>query len=174
MLRASKKTTFFVLLTFFISLQTNVARAWLPEKFEDDFGTKTFVLSTFFDLDERVQYPFSQPESNRYAAIGIRCQDSAMSVAFQFSKDGSPVKLWKKKSIDIRFDGGKTLAWPVTVGPSNFGWLGNEGRFVGQLKKARIVSIRATDSRGSFVTANFNVENSKDFTREFREYGCRW
>lgn len=167
-----RRVSIVLALSLFTSTFVSGANAWLPEEFEDDFGTKTFILSTFFDQVTKVQTPDSQPLGSRYAAIGIRCQDSDLSIAFRFHRDGDTVKLWKKKTIDIRINGGKTFAWPFVLGPSNFGWIADQKKFLRKLKKSKTLSIRATDTEGSFVTANFNTQNLKFYRDSFRKYGC--
>ena len=162
-----------LILVILINTFVSGARAWLPEEFEDDFGTKSFVLSTYFDQDTRTQSPDGEPEGSRYAAIGLRCQDSDLAIAFRFTEDGESVKLWKKKTVDIKLDSGKSIAWPMAVGPSNYGWLGNEMSLVKQIKKSKTLYIRATDTTGSFITANFNIQRLNSYIAKFKKYGCK-
>lgn len=172
-----KSNAYGILIVLFLVIFINTfmpgARAWLPEEFEDDFGTNTFVLSTFFDQDTRTQSPDNPPVSSRYAALGIRCQDSDIAVAFRFTKDGETVKLWKKKSVDTKLDGGKSVAWSFAVHPTNMGFLANEKNLIQQMKRAKTLYIRATDAKGVFITANFNIQGLGLFRENFKSYGCK-
>ena len=159
----------FVLLTFPLS---NAAQAWLLEEIKDDFGVNTLVLSTFFDQVDRVTIPNEAPTSSRYAALGIRCQESESLIAIAFSRSNSWVKLFKKKSVDLRFDNGTVISWPATIN-GDFIYLSKYSELIKRIKIAKNIAVRATDSNGKYLTANFDVSRLTTFSTTFRKFGCK-
>lgn len=162
------------LLVFGMTLPLNAnVNAWEIAPGEDGFGTKRVLALTYFDQDTNLQSPDAEPESENFAALGLRCMESKMDVLFASYNSDKPLKWIKQSSVDVRFNNGKVEKWKITFPPDKSGvFFTDSKKFLQRLTKSKQVAIRG-NGYTKRISANFDVTNIDQVRVEFRSLGCK-
>lgn len=173
-MRISLRKEFFALLVLVCNLIFSTsANAWEISSGEDGFGTKRILALTYYDQDLQEQSPDEEPDSSRFAALGLRCMESRLDVVFASYLDGEPVKWIQQASVEVKIDNGKIEKWRITFPPDKSGvFFTDSAKLVSRLLRAETIAIRGNGLK-SRITANFDVSNLAEVRSDFRKIGCK-
>jgi hypothetical protein len=147
--------------------------AWEIIPGEDGFGTKRVLAITYFDQDTNVQSPDGEPDTENFAALGLRCMESKIEVLFAAYTSDKPLKWIKQSTVDVKFNNGKVEKWRVTFVPDKSGLFITDGKkFIQRLIKSNQIAIRG-NGYTKRISANFDVTDIAEVRTAFKTIACR-
>jgi hypothetical protein len=162
------------LLVFALTIPLNEKlHAWEIIPGEDGFGTKRVLAITYFDQDTNVQSPDGEPDSENFAALGLRCMESKVEVLFAAYTSDKPLKWIKQSTVDVKFNNGKVEKWRVTFVPDKSGlFITDNKKFLQRLIKSNQIAIRG-NGYSKRISANFDVTNIDEVRTAFKTIACK-
>jgi hypothetical protein len=151
----------------------NSSYAWEIRPSVDGFGTKRVLASTYYDEVLVGQSPDTEPGSERYAALSLRCMDSKIEIIFASYALGKPLKWVKQSTVEVKFDSGKIEKWSIDFPPDKTGiFIKDSTKMLQRILKSKQIAIRGNGYTKK-ISGNFDISNIVPVRTEFKKIGCR-
>jgi hypothetical protein len=149
------------------------SHAWEIFPGEDGFGTKRVLAISYFDQDSNLQSSDSEPETENFAALALRCMESKIDILFASYTSDKPIKWIKQSTVDVKFDNGKVEKWRVTFVPDKTGlFFTDNKKMLQRILKSKQIAIRGNGYTKK-ISGNFDITNVGIVRTEFKTIGCK-
>lgn len=144
----------------------------------DDFGDKTFTLSTFSESGVGPSKTFPNGDSLQLMAVCLG-KDSTVDGRFfivvsalnRSSTGADPKVIGSVKNADIRFDGGNPTNIPVYVRGSRVVHLEKASKYISKILSASTFSVRF-EAQDVTYRGTFQVQGFSKYLSNFKSAGC--
>jgi hypothetical protein len=142
----------------------------------DDFGDKTFSLSTFSEngVGPSKALPYGDSLQLMATCFG---KDSTADGEFYitvsvFEGSNGPQVIGSVKSADIRFDGGNSTNIPVYIRGSRVVHLEKASKYISKIQIASTFSVKFETGEELTYRGTFNVQGFSKYLSKFKSAGC--
>jgi hypothetical protein len=174
-MRSTKRLISSVLLSVVMLLvSAQPSNAWDSEEYTNDYGDKTFILTTYFITGGKI-IPSTRPNiAHKQLALG--CVGGELTIAFfDFNSRGLPLMMgsptWMKYKLDGK-ESPKPLAVNTNRGPEAVA-VTNSLDLAKKLKSAKTHSVSFSTGSRSYL-ATFDVRGVAGYSSKFVKAGCKF